>query len=435
MFNLLEHTIIFLSLVLFALGTPIETTSVPFTTIQPTGTETTLAKRADPSEYPWADPSDPVHAIIENEFKWFGWNKENEQDKHDGQRIHQAFREWHEFAQAGANDMDDFDSLRFKRWFRGGKEDPVPGPEGVKKTFENMINRNTGVAGPNIAKMVLHREELPAYPDYCAKRPKMNAYTIAESGAFHFCDKGIKLPLNSELNCDDFTESVSGKMKSVSMTILHESTHYDGIDGTDFGIDDEGGNSASKCFEIDGEAKIQNAQNYAWMAADAYWSAKCKKEFVDPPPGTTDNDDTVNIPGDLPSGPTKALTIVAEAELLSSFPGITFGGWETTTWKFFATDYGKTVNCRTDILKEEETQQNLTKQLFPFGVYNFQLYGEACQYRNNGHTTGRLICGDKDIECTVDPGSTNPPSASPGDKGNYKCGDKRIRQPMFTCPY
>lgn len=29
---------------------------------------------------------------------------------------------------------------------------------------------------------------------------------------------------------------------------------------------DAGGNSASKCFELNGKDKIQNAQNYAWMA-------------------------------------------------------------------------------------------------------------------------------------------------------------------------
>lgn len=93
---------------------------------------------------------------MDNEFKWLGWDKNNVDDKRDGQRIHQAFREFHDFVRAAVNDKDDFESVRFRRWFRGGNEGLAPHLEGVKKTFENMFDRVTGKAGPVVAKMVLH---------------------------------------------------------------------------------------------------------------------------------------------------------------------------------------------------------------------------------------------------------------------------------------
>lgn len=45
-------------------------------------------KRDEPSVYPWPDKDDP---LIDNEFKWLGWDVNNEENKRDGRTIHQAF--------------------------------------------------------------------------------------------------------------------------------------------------------------------------------------------------------------------------------------------------------------------------------------------------------------------------------------------------------
>jgi len=223
MWNLLQYAIVFFSLAPSTFGNPVQILGSSSTTTQPSELDITVRNRPEPSEYPWADPNDPIHAIMENEFKWLGWDKENAEDKRDGQKIHQAFREWHDLARAAADGMDNYHSARFTRWFRGGDEGDNPSPKNVISIFESIINRSTGVAGVGIARMVLHREEVPENPGRpCAERPQMNAYTIPGMGAIHFCRRGINLPLNSELRCEDFTESVSGKMKSVSMTFFHE---------------------------------------------------------------------------------------------------------------------------------------------------------------------------------------------------------------------
>ena len=167
---------------------------------------------------------------------------------------------------------------------------------------------------------------------------------------------------------------------------------------------------------------------------DAYWSNKCKKIFKDPPPGTVDIEDIIDISGKQPEGFKSALTIVAETDDLIG--GGKHGSWASTTWKFFATEYGQAIGCRTDTVQDERnTRQDVSKQMFPLGVYGFELFGERCEYRNNGHNPGRLLCGNKNIECTVDPRSTNPPKPNADAMGNYLCEGKFLRHSMFTCPY
>lgn len=149
-----------------------------------------------------------------------------------------------------------------------------------------------------------------------------------------------------------------------------------------------------------------------------------------------DMEDIINIPSNPQSdGPRRALTIVAETPLLTTSGNVKTGDWKTTTWKFYGTDYGTPVGCRTDSVRKENTAQDSTQQLYPFGMYDFELFGEACQYRNNGHTSGRLTCADKIIQCTRDAGSANPPSTNAAENGNYLCDDNFLRQSMFTCPY
>ena len=44
-------------------------------------------KREDPVSYPYGD-------ALPNEFQWLGWDPEDEDQKKDGQKIHEAFKQW-----------------------------------------------------------------------------------------------------------------------------------------------------------------------------------------------------------------------------------------------------------------------------------------------------------------------------------------------------
>ena len=44
-------------------------------------------KREDPVSYPYGD-------ALTNEFQWLGWDSEDEDQKKDGQAIHEAFKQW-----------------------------------------------------------------------------------------------------------------------------------------------------------------------------------------------------------------------------------------------------------------------------------------------------------------------------------------------------
>jgi hypothetical protein len=96
------------------------------------------------------------------------------------------------------------------------------------------------------------------------------------------------------------------------------------------------------------------------------------------------------------------------------------------------------VDCRTDTAVEEVVKDvNPSQPIYPAGPYKMNLWGEACEYRNNGHNEGTLYCSDKEIECTTDVNYENPPSTDLDADKSYICGEDmdKIRQAMITCPF
>jgi hypothetical protein len=215
-----------LLLLAFALTTfanPIAHHGTPSTTLKYLDDTPSIDKRDDPkpSDYPWAGSGDD--ALIKNEFKWLGWDKNNKDDERDGKKIHKAFREWHEFAKAGQKAAGQNKAPRgtiYKRWFG---DDDQSGDIG--DVFAGMIDPKTGEATKNIANMVNRRDDFDPRPENrCDKKPNMNAYTQPATGEFHFCPHGLEQKQNSELTCGTFDAYVSSKMRSISMTFLHETT-------------------------------------------------------------------------------------------------------------------------------------------------------------------------------------------------------------------
>jgi hypothetical protein len=101
-------------------------------------------------------------------------------------------------------------------------------------------------------------------------------------------------------------------------------------------------------------------------------------------------------------------------------------------WLFFATDYGRKVHCRMDTVHIEKRIGDLSKPAYPGGTFDLKLFGEDCQYKNNGINPGRLFCGDKEIECKNDLNHKDGIVIGPKlDGSNYMCGPS-YRQAMFT---
>ncbi|KAL9108046.1 MAG: hypothetical protein Q9227_007152 [Pyrenula ochraceoflavens] len=269
-----------------------------------------------PSSYPYG-------TALTNEFQWVNWDPKNDDDKKDGQKIHQAFQELGDLVKAGSTEAGKTDGDPFKRWF--GKQDDN---SEIKKVFDNIWSGDSATS--TVAKMVLDRKDFQKDGDkgWCEVKTTMAAYTMADSGRFHVCPYGLGRKQNSEIQCGDLADSCSADMRSLAMTLLHEMTHYNSIGAAARGglaiIDVDKGSGAYDCFKLDDDDKGDNAQNYAWLAGstkfdlavlliidkEAYFAGKCDKTFKDPAQGVkSDSEDDTPPSSSSPSpSPTSTST-------------------------------------------------------------------------------------------------------------------------------
>ena len=127
-------------------------------------------------------------------------------------KIHEAFIEWADLIAAGATAAADTNSDTYKRWF-GTQDDPTE----TAKVFANMW---TGTeANPIIAGMTCDRMD---FDNSCTTNKA--AYTLADTGKFHVCPKGLGRDQLLDIKCANLDDSCSSKMRSLSMTLLHEMT-------------------------------------------------------------------------------------------------------------------------------------------------------------------------------------------------------------------
>jgi len=228
-------------------------------------------KREDPVSYPYGD-------ALTNEFQWLGWDSEDEDQKKDGQAIHEAFKQWADLAKAGVTAAQGApDNVHFKRFF--GTQD-ADDTKAIQNTMANMYDNTAGTATETIKKMVLERKD---FGDHCVKDGWF-AYTDAATGHFHMCPKAIALKQNSETECGDFKRDyIDNTARTLSFVMLHEFTHYDFVADDRIGAIIDNAITSVNCFNLDDEDKLENAQSYAFNAAEQYWSDKCpNKDFTDP---------------------------------------------------------------------------------------------------------------------------------------------------------
>jgi hypothetical protein len=273
--NLAFASLLLLNFPLVSLASPVHPLDGSITVDHPTKTGRAIFEREAPSEYPLEPGPFP------NEWKYVNWDADDAEQKAQLEKIHLAFLETFNgmAAQAQSRYRDD-DQTMIQRWF--GVQDDNPNEQ--EAVFKNMWDWDAGTATHQVSETICDRED---FKGYCAR--SINAYMDPPTGRFHICPRGLDKPLNSEILCTDLDASCSLKMRSLSMSLLHEMTHYEEIGaaarGTMAIVDIEKGRGAHDCFKLDSDAKTDNAQNYAWFAGEAYWSMKCDKTFTDPAPG------------------------------------------------------------------------------------------------------------------------------------------------------
>ena len=193
------------------------------------------------------------------------------------------------FAWNEANQVTD----TFKRWFDASNA------QDVQNVLERMM---AGFAGlpqpvPMMTQWVCEQDDVKGQ---CI--PSRNAYSVSNKGQFHFCPPGLAQPNAPDLTCADLDAFPSAKMRSVATTMLHESTHWTEVGDAALGTHiKDFANSAYDCFNLSPASKLTNAQNYAFLGAEAYYKIKgCT--FSDPTPAATDPE--VAASDDLSVSPT-----------------------------------------------------------------------------------------------------------------------------------
>lgn len=196
-----------LSAALTVLANPIDINQRDAASSNTVESDSTIVARADASSYPYGN-------ALDNEFQWRNWDPKDDEQKKDAEKIHNAFKEWQDFVKAGLGAASNKDGDTFKRWF--GKQDD---PNEIKNVFANMWDDKAGKATDKAARMICDRED---FKKFCTANRA--AYTVAATGEFHVCQRGLDRKLNSEIKCDDLDDSCSAKMRSLPMTLLHEMT-------------------------------------------------------------------------------------------------------------------------------------------------------------------------------------------------------------------
>ncbi|MCJ1264481.1 hypothetical protein MMC22_004353 [Lobaria immixta] len=174
---------------------------------------------------------------------------------------------WIYFALQEADAVSD----TFKRWFDASNA------QDVKNVFLKMFDPS-GVGQPTtlMTRWICERDDIKG-----ACRPTSNAYSVYNKGQFHFCPLGLTKPAADSLKCADLDGFASMKMKSVAFTMVHESTHWDQVGDAALGkhigdvkVNGVTANGAFDCFNLSPSDKLVNAQNYAFLASEAYFKKK-----------------------------------------------------------------------------------------------------------------------------------------------------------------
>jgi hypothetical protein len=118
------------------------------------------------------------------------------------------------------------------------------------------------------------------------------------------------------------------------------------------------------------------------------------------------------------------------------------GGFSATVdnqWKFYTTKVGKAVGSCGETEGQSITAESNDKPAggsdadpdsppWPAGIFSLNIEGEACVYRCDGTSPGRLFCPKKEITCRED-------SMRSKADGVLKCGSYQFFHPVVYCDF
>jgi len=113
----------------------------------------------------------------------------------------------------------------------------------------------------------------------------------AQSSVTYFCGEAYSFPIQAgDITCDSLGPTLSAGMEFLGATILHEWMHNDAIGAAATGnniIDYNGpagyGPYSTRQLLVDAPAAcITNADSFAWLALEIYWSSTCNTTYQDP---------------------------------------------------------------------------------------------------------------------------------------------------------
>ncbi|KAF2829426.1 hypothetical protein CC86DRAFT_465039 [Ophiobolus disseminans] len=312
-----------------------------------------VVKRAlgiEPSAYTYGSESI-------NEFSWLGceWRK-----------ISKAFGEIINMVVFALREADAKSDI-FKRWFDKSNADDV------KNVLSRIINLQPPYnAVPQTKDWVLLKEDTHNKCD-AGRR----AYSVPKLGRFHFCPDGLLRPQMSSIKRADLEGETgatysSENIKNLAFTMLHEATHWNKIGDAALGTHiSDSARTAGNSHLLPGPTRLINAQNYAFLAAEAYMKVRgCA--MIDPPataPGTDDPDDDEITDA-------KALSIVYY-QFANDTAALT-----SNHWFFFETPVGGTSEtCRlgNTALAKFSTSNALVNPKWPGGTFPVKVDGMGCE--------------------------------------------------------
>ncbi|KAF2415910.1 hypothetical protein EJ08DRAFT_684378 [Tothia fuscella] len=165
-----------------------------------------------------------------NEFKYSGFDPNNEKDKGDQFIIHSAFRPFADILGATFVAIGDTSDVTIDTWFpptvkRAGKKDQDRRGY-VRGVFARMFKFPSSPA-ERIADMVANSQD---YAKECDPKKHTKAYLTRDTGHIHICEHGLAQPMIADKdNCNSLGDKVSKAMRSLSGTLIHEFMHWNEI--------------------------------------------------------------------------------------------------------------------------------------------------------------------------------------------------------------
>ncbi|KAK4981773.1 hypothetical protein LTR50_007884 [Elasticomyces elasticus] len=264
---------------------------------------------------PPAPSAYPIGTACPNEWQYLNFNPDDPTDQAHLQQLHEVVCGYDivPLIISGIDAGSHVNGVYLRYFPNSDAEDDYVA--NVLSVYRKLYPQDSGTnLGPLAATFVIDNKD---FDDNCADSnlAYTNTDSIDDREKIHFCDLAYTRPDIYHMQCSSFDPYPSTKLDSLSRIALHEMCHYSSV-GPESSVasqivdsqndDGNGAYNPERCHGLvdpaqdDQPAKTEiNADSYAWMAVDAYWSFACSTTpadspgyFQDPPHyGDSDDED------------------------------------------------------------------------------------------------------------------------------------------------